>query len=104
MTPKKLTGLIPQAYEHPSDAAALNALQHTAGFDLLVRKLNEWGFERTIRVQLTGSYLQVTSDNFPDLKGILDSACDLLDLPIKPDLYIAPGPMNAFTSGVTRPL
>ena|SRR5580658_5050865 len=104
MPPKKLTGLVPQAYEHPSDAAALNALQHTVGLDLLVRKLNEWGFERFVRVQLTGSYLRVNSDNFPDLHGILTAACDVLDLPLQPDLYVAPGPINAFTAGVTRPL
>jgi Zn-dependent protease with chaperone function len=104
MAPKKLTGLIPQAYEHPSDASALNALQHTAGLDILVRKLSEWGFERIVRVQLTGSYLRVNSDNFHELHRILTDACDLLDLPVQPDLYIAPGPINAFTAGVTRPL
>jgi hypothetical protein len=104
MTPRKLTGLIPQAYEHPSDAAALNVLQHTVGLDILVRKLSEWGFERIVRVQLTGSYLQVNGDAFPDLDWILTIACERLDLPVRPDLYISPGPMNAFTMGVTRPL
>src|SRR5690348_3773886 len=38
--------LPPQAYEHPSDTSTLDALQHTAGLETLVRKLNAWGFER----------------------------------------------------------
>src|SRR5205823_12656453 len=52
--------LPPQVYEHPSDTSTLDSLQHTAGLDTLVRKLNSWGFERLLRVQLTGSYLRAT--------------------------------------------
>ena len=96
--------LPPQAYEHPSDTSTLDALQHTAGLDTLVRKLNAWGFERVLRVQLTGSYLRATADRFPDLHAALRKACELLDSPIMPELYIAPGVLNAFTSGVERPL
>jgi len=102
---QKLSGLRPQAYEHPSDAAALNVLTKTAGVDTVVRKLYAWGFERLLRVGLTGSYLRVTPDNFPDLYEILVTACDTLDLPMKPDLYIGGGAeLNAFTAGVERPL
>jgi Zn-dependent protease with chaperone function len=105
MTPKKLTGLRPQAYEHPSDAMALNALTHTAGLDTLVRKLNEWGFERLLRVQLTGSYLRATADSFPDLHDLLKTACEALDSPLMPDLYVGgQGELNAFTAGVDKPL
>jgi Zn-dependent protease with chaperone function len=96
--------LPPQVYEHPSDTSTLDALQHTAGLDLLVRKLNSWGWERVLRVQLTGSYLRATADRFPDLHATLRKACELLDSPLIPELYIAPGPINAFTSGVERPL
>lgn len=105
MEPARLTGLRPQAYEHPSDRMALDALTKTAGFDTLIRKLNSWGFERLLRVQLTGSYLRVTPDNFPDLHGLLVRACETLDLPEVPGLYIAAGgDINAFTAGVERPL
>ncbi len=103
--PQKLTGLRPQAYEHPSDQAALDVLAETPGLDTLVRKLNAWGFERLLRVQLTGSYLHVLPENLPDLAETLHTACDTLDLPTVPDLYIAPsGELNASTMGVERPL
>ena len=104
MARQKLTGLKPQSYEHPGDAAALNALQNTAGLDTVVRKLNSWGFERLLRVQLTGSYLKTTPDSFPDLHAALQEACEVLYSPIVPDLYIAPGPINALTAGTERPL
>ena len=36
--------------------------------------------------------------------AILRKACDLLDSPMVPALYIAPGEINAFTAGVKKPL
>lgn len=103
-TRKTLAGLRPQRYEHPLDAQALNLLQNTAGLELLVRKCNEWGFERLLRVQLTGSHLRVNADNFPDIYEKVVAACDILDLPKRPDIYIAPGEINAFTAGSERPV
>ena len=102
---RQLTGLRPQAYEHPLDAQALNALQKTSGLETVVRKCNEWGFERLLRVQLTGSHLRVTADSVPEVHEKLVAACSILDLPGVPDLYLAAGDeLNAFTAGVDRPL
>jgi Zn-dependent protease with chaperone function len=102
MAPSKLCGLRPQTYEHPSDASALDALSHNAGLDKLIRKLNGWGFERILRVELMGSYLRATPDNFSELHGLLVKACDILDMPEVPGLYIAGGALNAFTAGVEK--
>lgn len=105
MERRRLTGLRPQAYEHHLDAQALNALQKTSGLETLVRKCNEWGFERLLRVQLTGSHLRVTQDNLPDVYDKLRAACDILDLPKVPELYLAAGgEVNAFTAGVEKTL
>ncbi len=57
MVPIKLNGLRPQTYEHPRDKSALDALRKAAGLGVVVSKLSAWGFERTLRVQLTGGYL-----------------------------------------------
>jgi Zn-dependent protease with chaperone function len=100
-----LTGLRPQAYEHPDDRHALDALQNTKGLETVVRKCNEWGFERLLRVQLTGSNIKVTADSFPEIHELLQRACRALDLPLEPDLYIgAGGDINAFTAGVEHPI
>jgi len=103
--PRVLSGLVPQAYEHALDRRALDALQKTRGLETLVRKCNEWGFERLLYVQLTGSNLRVTADSFPQLHEMLVSACTTLELPTQPQLYIgASGEMNAFTAGVEQPI
>ena len=102
---RALTGLRPQAYEHPSDRQALDALQKTKGLETVVRKCNEWGFERLLRVQLTGSNIRVTGDSFPEIHALLKRACAGLDQPVEPELYIgAGGEINAFTAGVERPI
>lgn len=105
MNRRTLTGLRPQAYEHPSDSAALNALTHTAGLDTLIRKLNGWGFERFLRIQLTGSYLRATPDSFADLHDLFKTACGTLDTPFLPELYLGGGGnLNALTAGVEKPV
>ena len=105
MPPINLIGLYPQLYEHPLDAAALNALQHTAGVDMLVRKVNTWGLERLLRVQLTGSFIHVTPESLPDLYNIFLTARDRLAIPITPEFYIRNGgDINAFTAGVDKPI
>lgn len=105
MQPKKLTGLCPQFYEHPFDKRALNALEGTPGLETLVRKCNEYGIERLLRVRYTGSNLRVNADNFPIIHQHVLSACEILDLPKIPDIYIqGDGSINAFTAGVEKPL
>src|SRR5258705_6133608 len=100
-----LAGLRPQAYEHPLDRQALDTLHNTGGLETLVRKCNEWGFERLLRVQLTGSNLLVTADSFPQLHELFVGACRSLDLPLQPELYVgAGGDINAFTARVEHPI
>jgi Zn-dependent protease with chaperone function len=102
---KALAGLRPQAYEHPLDRQALDALEKTGGLKTLVSKLNEWGLDRMLRVQLTGSHLRVTADTDPELHGLMAEAARCIDLPLMPELYVAAGgELNAFTSGVKAPI
>ena len=105
MAPVALTGLRPQRYEHALDKKALDVLQSTGGLETLVRKLNEWGLERMLRVQLTGSHLLVTADSFPELSELARLAAQTLDLPRLPRVYVGnlPG-INAFTAGSQEPL
>ena len=100
----RLKGLRPQSYEHPSDAKTLNALQSTSGLETLIRKCNEFGVERLLRVQLMGSYLRATADCFPELYRAVQEGCEILDVPKRPTVYIQPGGLNAFTAGVEQPI
>lgn len=100
----RLRGLRPQAYEHPSDAKTLDALQQTGGLETLIRKCNEFGLDRLMRVQLMGSYLRASPDCFPQLYRAVQEGCEILDVPKRPAVYIQPGGLNAFTAGVEQPI
>lgn len=105
MSRVQLSGLNPRAYEHPLDKRALDALQSTGGLETLVRKVNEWGLERLLHVQLTGSHLKVGADSFPKLHALAREAAANIDLPRLPDLYVAGfNGINALTAGANQPL
>ena len=99
-----LRGLRPQSYEHPSDKKTLDALQSQSGLETLIRKFNEFGVDRLLRVQLMGSYLRASEDCFPELYRAVQEGCDILDVPKRPTVYIQPGGLNAFTAGVDQPI
>ncbi len=102
---EKLTGLMPREYEHPSDSRTLNALEGTPGMEKLVKAFYKHGVERLLRIQLTGSHLKLSPDNFAELFDALREACDLLNLPQTPQLYMMNGyGANAFTSGIEQPI
>src|SRR5947207_2461698 len=99
-----LRGLHAESYEHPFDRSALAGLKGTPGLELLIRKLNEWGFEHFCKVQYTGSNLRITSDNFPEVYDMVREAAAVLDLTTLPDLYLQNEVgINAFTAGVEKP-
>lgn len=103
--PINLTGLYPQAYEHPDDAAALGVLERTPGLGLLISKVNAWGIDRFSRIELTGSSLHVTAESFPELWKLLLTAKERISLPFTPELYITGGEeINAYTTGVEKPI
>jgi Zn-dependent protease with chaperone function len=100
-----LKGLSPKIYEHPFDRQALNTLEGTRGIETLVRKCNEYGLDRLLRAQYTGSYIRVTGDTYPDLYAKVTDACEVLDLPKIPEIYIQPDVgINAMTAGVEKPI
>lgn len=105
MNIKKIDGLHPYEYEHSFDAKALDALQHTPGLDILIRQFNKYAIEKMITVQNTGSNLHITTNNYPKIYGLLETTCEVLNLPALPDLYLSWGySINGFTIGVENPI
>lgn len=102
---KILKGLDHSQYEHPFDQKALRALQRTPGVDLVGNFITKHTIEKIYTVQYTGSNLKVTSENYPEIFEYLQYACQILDLPKVPDLYIQWGyGINAFTVGSENPI
>ena len=105
MSPTKLIDLHPFEYEHPFDAAALNALHKVTGLETLMRQFNKHAIERVFTIKCTGSNLKVTPRNYPDIYGLLRQACEVINCPDVPDLYIEWGyAINGYTIGVDHPI
>ena len=92
-------------YEHPFDRKALTALEHTPGLGAVGTFFTKHTIEKFYTVQCTGSNLKVTKDNYPVIYDYLRYACDILDMPTIPDLYVQWGyGINAYTVGVENPI
>ncbi len=100
-----LHGLRSDEYEHGFDKQALKALKSTPGFEFLVRKLNEYSVDRLNRIRYTGSNIKLNGRVMPEIHSILERACEILDMPFVPEMYVAWGHyVNAFTAGVEKPI
>ena len=102
---KILKGLNHAQYEHPFDQKALHALENTPGLSKVGNFITKHTIEKIYTVQYTGSNLKVTKDNYPKIYEYLEYACQILDIPNMPDLYIQWGyNINAFTVGSEHPI
>ncbi|RCJ24259.1 peptidase M48 [Nostoc sp. ATCC 43529] len=106
MQRKILTGLNSQTYEHPFDRKALASLQKMPGVSLLLKKINEYGIDRLLRIQSLGSSIRITPRNFPQLHQALVETCEILDVNPLPELYLfrATGHILSYIVGVEKPL
>lgn len=98
-----LPQISPAAWEHPTDRAALGALQAIPGFDTVVRKVVGMIGERNIRINYQAQALKVGPKQYPDLHELLVEACRILDTEVPP-LYVSQTPLvNAGAVGVDHP-
>ncbi|MBC1219547.1 M48 family metallopeptidase [Nostoc sp. UCD121] len=106
MTRKILTGLSSEAYEHPFDRKALASLQNMPGVSLLLKKVNEYGIDRLLRLQSLGSEIRISPRNFPQLHQALVETCEILDVAPLPELYLfqGTGHIETYIVGVEKPL
>ncbi|MFS0517693.1 M48 family metallopeptidase [Nostoc sp. UIC 10607] len=106
MTRKILTGLSSATYEHPFDRKALASLQNMPGVSLLLKKINEYGIDRLLRLQSLGSEIRISSRNFPQLHETFVETCQILDVTPLPELYLfqGTGHIETYIVGVEKPL
>lgn len=102
---KILSGLEHSQYEHPFDKKALSALENTPGLEIVGNFITKHTIEKIYTIQYTGSNLKVTSENYPKIYEYLQYACQILNMPKIPDLYIQWGyGINSFTVGSEKPI
>lgn len=106
MTRKILYQLRAEDYQHPADRKALATLEKTPGLSLLMKKINEYGIDRLLRLQTLGNEFQVTARNFPKLHDALLETCEVLDVSPLPELYLyrGTGHISTYAIGVEKPL
>ncbi|MFM2244450.1 MAG: hypothetical protein RL071_524 [Pseudomonadota bacterium] len=102
--PRRRAGAIsPKRYRHPLDAAATAALGRSVAFEEVARRLSEGVPERFFRLENNASRLRVGPDQLPRLFAIHQRCARRLGVDPVPPLYVAPGPLNAWTAGVEQP-
>lgn len=100
---KTFPGLKAADFQHPWDQTATDTLRSIPGFELLCRKLMEYGFERAYYLANTADNVKVTERMYPKLERYLEWAAKILDVEV-PELYVTLDPTpNAYTYGKTRP-
>jgi Zn-dependent protease with chaperone function len=98
----RLKGLPDSAFQHPLDRQATENLKKIKGFDWLVGKFIEYGFERIDYINHIGGGIRVGPRQMATHYAMLRECCDVLDV-AEPQLYIMQGGVNAYTSGHTHP-
>ncbi len=106
MTRKILTGLSSETYEHPFDRKALASLQNMPGVSLLLKKINEYGIDRLLRLKSLGSEIRISPRNFPQLHQAFVETCQILDVTPLPELCLfrGTGHIESYIVGVEKPL
>jgi len=100
---KTFPNLKAEDFQHPWDRQAVSALKAIPGFEFLVKKLMEIGFEQFFRITNLASNVQVKGKMLPRLRETLRYAARILDMQ-EPDLFITTTPVpNAYTYGETKP-
>jgi Zn-dependent protease with chaperone function len=103
-TRRVLTQIAPDAWEHPADRAALNALRQVPGFDEAVKRIFGFFGERGIRLLFQANAVRCGPQQFPRLHELLVEACATMDWPDRPELYVTQTPMvNAGAVGFEHP-
>jgi Zn-dependent protease with chaperone function len=100
------TGISGKAFEHPADRAATAALKQIPFLDVAIKKLIEFGYERSYRQFFLANSVKIGPDQLPHTWMLFEDAMEVLDIgPYRPDLYVFQNPTrNAFTLGADRPI
>jgi Zn-dependent protease with chaperone function len=97
-------GISSRAWEHPADRTALTALRRLKGFDQMLKVLSAMLRERQHRLLYLASAAQVGPRQFADLDAMLDDCVQVLDAPVRPELFVSQSPLvNAYTIGMDTP-
>ncbi len=98
------TGISSEAFRHPLDRQAEQALRSLSGFDLIARKFVEFVYERPQLVYLMGNTIQVGPRQYSTIYQIFRECVRDLDIYPEPTLFISHNPQaNSYALGQQNP-
>lgn len=97
-------GISSEAFKHPLDHQAEQALRSLPGFDLIARKFVEFVYERPQLVYLMGNSIQVGPRQYSTIYQIFRECVRDLDISGEPGLFIAQNAqVNSYALGQEHP-
>jgi Zn-dependent protease with chaperone function len=98
------TGISSEAFRHPLDRQAEQALRNLPGFDLIARKFVEFIYERPQLVYLMGNTIQVGPRQYSTIYQMFRECVRDLDIYPEPALFVSQNPeANAYALGQENP-
>jgi Zn-dependent protease with chaperone function len=98
------TGISSEAFRHPLDAQAEQALRSVPGFDLVARRFVEFTYERPRYVYLMGNSIEVGPRQYASLYHLFRECVRDLDVTPEPTLFVSQSPVvNAYALGKDHP-
>ncbi|MBD2088773.1 M48 family metallopeptidase [Microcoleus sp. FACHB-1515] len=97
-------GISSEAFRHPLDYQAEQALRSVPGFDLVARKFVELTYERPRYVFLMGNSIEVGPRQYASIYQSFRECVRSLDISPEPTLFVTQSPLaNAYALGQERP-
>ncbi|MBD2506795.1 M48 family metallopeptidase [Desmonostoc muscorum] len=98
------TGISSEAFRHPLDRQAEQALRNLPGFDLIARKFVEFIYERPQLVYLMGNTIQVGPRQYSTIYQMFRECVRDLDIYPEPALFVSQDPQaNSYALGQENP-
>jgi Zn-dependent protease with chaperone function len=98
------TGISSEAFRHPLDRQAEQALRNLPGFDLIARKFVEFIYERPQLVYLMGNTIQVGPRQYSTIYQMFRECVRDLDIYPEPTLFVVQNPQaNSYALGQENP-
>ncbi|MBD2362026.1 M48 family metallopeptidase [Anabaena minutissima FACHB-250] len=98
------TGISSEAFRHPLDRQAEQALRNLPGFDLIARKFVEFVYERPQLVYLMGNTIQVGPRQYSTIYQMFRECVRDLDIYPEPTLFVEQNPQaNSYALGQEHP-
>lgn len=97
-------GISSEAFRHPLDKQAEEALRSFPGFQIVAKSFIEYIYERPQHVFLMGNCLQAGHRQYSTLYGIFRESVQDLDIHPEPTLFVSQNPqVNSYALGHERP-